>query len=99
MARAGLADVLGLRVVADVWRDFDPVTHTHWQEVLRRNRETLVGLQAAGLSSADFTPSDASYLADKWTFPLHGADMKDIKINVKSLRDQQECWAREEDRR
>ena len=99
MARAGLADALGLRVVADVWRDFDPVADTHWQEVLRRNRETLVGLRDAGLFSSDFTPSDASYLADRWTFPLHGAGMTCIKIDVKSLRDRQEGWAWEEDQR
>ena len=58
MTLAGMATEQGLKVIADLWRDFVPEGSTHWQEVAHRNRLTLQVLDEQGLKTDDFTPQD-----------------------------------------
>lgn len=41
LSRAGMSDERALHVVADIWRDFQPVPDTHWQENVELTRATL----------------------------------------------------------
>jgi hypothetical protein len=92
LTHAGIATVDGLRVVAEVWRDFVPEADTRWQEVASRNRLTLERLQERHLVRDAFTERDAQVIIDEWTFPLHHEDLKMVKVELDELRKRQEEW-------
>jgi hypothetical protein len=92
LTHAGIASVDGLRVVAEVWRNFVPEAETHWQEVAPRNRLTLEMLQERDLVGDAFTDRDAQVIVDEWTFPLHHEELSVIRVNLDELRRRQKEW-------
>jgi len=92
MTRAGFTKPSGLRLVAAIWRGFEPDESTRWAEVAKRNQQTLAELGQGGLTSADFSDIDARLVVETWGFPLHGAELNVIKVDVETLREQQRNW-------
>lgn len=91
LSRAGMSDARGLQVVAEVWRDFQPVPDTHWQENVELTRATLEQLPAE-VVSADLTDGDVRRIMQSWTFPLHSVDLKMSEEDVEQLRQRQRDW-------
>lgn len=92
LTRAGVASAFGLKVIADVWRDFVPVGKTRWPEVERRNRSTLNLLEANDLIADAFTDRDEHVFLDEWTFPMHHEDLSIIEVDPDDLRKKQTEW-------
>ena len=93
LTHAGIATEGGLKVIADVWRDFVPEPDTRWQEVARRNRQTLRALEEQDLTTCDFVAPDPRIILDEWTFPLHHEDLSMIPVDVEELRERQRNWS------
>jgi len=86
--RSGFDTEDGLRVIADVWEDFEPklktqtTKATHWQEVVPLIEETVRGIaEATGRVPND---DDLRQIFHRWSFPLWGADLTMIKGGLKS---------------
>lgn len=91
LSRAGMPDSRALQVVAEVWRDFQPVPDTHWQENVELTRATLEHLPA-DVVSADLSDGDVRRIMQSWTFPLHSVGLKMSEEDVEQLRQRQRDW-------
>ena len=91
LSRAGMADARALQVVSEVWRDFQPVPDTHWQENIKLTRATLEQLPEE-VVSADLSDGDVRRIMQSWTFPLHSVDLKMSEEDVEQLRERQRDW-------
>jgi hypothetical protein len=94
--RSGFDTEAGLRVIADIWENFEPKLETettkatHWQEVVPLIEETIRGIAEAN----DHVPGDEDLrkIYDGWSFPLWSADLRLIEGDLKTLRERQENW-------
>jgi hypothetical protein len=94
--RAGFETADGLRVIADVWEDFEPklktekTKATHWQEVVGLIEETVRRL----VETSDHVPSDDDLrqIYQRWSFPLWGIDLAMIEGDLRALRERQNNW-------
>jgi hypothetical protein len=86
-----MSDERALQVVAEVWRDFQPVPNTHWQENAELTRATLEQLPAE-VVSADLSDGDVRSIMQSWTFPLHSIDLQMSADDVEQLRQRQHDW-------
>ena len=67
--RVGITTTDGLAIVAEVWRGFEPVPQTTWQELVERNEATLVRVAEARLFRT-IDQGDARLILHDWPFPL-----------------------------
>jgi AbiV family abortive infection protein len=89
MNRAGFGKPETLSIIVDVWDGFVPNGDTHWQVVRDLNVTTINRMNAAGI---DIELNDARVICDRWTFPLHHADLESVKVDLEDLRRQQREW-------
>jgi hypothetical protein len=92
LRRAGATSQPGLRVIADVWRPFRIEPGTTYDELTQAISETLEQFVRRGYA-AELLDQDAARLVDQWPFPLYGADLSMIDINIDDLREQQRDWS------
>jgi hypothetical protein len=86
MHRAGFGKPEALSIIVDVWDGFIPNSDTHWQVVRGLNVTTLNRMNAAGI---EIKLDDARVICDRWTFPLHHAELESITVDLEDLRRQQ----------
>jgi AbiV family abortive infection protein len=84
LSNAGIFSAAGLKIVADVWRDFIPSGEVRWASLRTLNQQTVERLQAAGLCGAALE-RDLSAIRDDWPFPLWSLDTGLRKVSFESL--------------
>lgn len=92
LTRAGLGVPAGLRIVADIWREFEVRDETTYAELRNTINETVLRLKSAGVFQADFAGHDHGVIVDSWQFPLYLADLTVIEVDVEELRERQRNW-------
>lgn len=89
LTRAGIATPAGLQVLAEVWRPLIPQPATSYTDFQKAAQRTIERLRAASLPHEDFSQQDARRLVDAWPYPLYGADLGKVQIDLDDLRAQQ----------
>ena len=86
LAKAGIATSEGLKIVAEVWRHFEISDSTHWEELRKKNVETLNLLDERG--SLRSSSSEAlGRIIEGWAFPLYGLNLtEDRSTSIEDLR-------------
>ena len=86
--RAKVTKVPGLRVVAEIWRPFEPTPETSVDELISMNRRTLETFQNRGILDENRPQTEGYTYLDEWPFPLWSLEVgknKDSSI-LKELR-------------
>lgn len=89
---AGLATPQALAHIASKWRSIEitddvPVSHLH-----DLNSETLKDIEDSGLLRKQ--PEDVyRMIVDRWPFPLHAFEFREIKVEKAKLREIQQRWS------
>ena len=76
----------GLRVVSDVWRNFNITDSTTDFEVYLQNKKTLERLAKEGLL-CDASEATCSRFLDMWKAPMWSVCMRPIRVNMEELRE------------
>jgi hypothetical protein len=93
MHRLGCMSPGGLKVIADIWAEQTIEDDTHWQEVVRLNRAVATELVERGLALPESSGEDSNRVINRWTFPLSGLDLSEVKVSLSDLEEQQKGWA------
>lgn len=89
--RVGATTADGLRVVAEVWRPFEPGPGTRADELERLNLRTLETLEERGLLAVDESET-TELIIDRWLFPLWPLDLRKNPVDRAALREIQSNW-------
>ena len=83
--RAGFDGSASLAEIAGLWRGVTFSPSDHWQRCHKLKLETIETLSERGLLTRDGA-AEAGRLAWDWLFPLHGADLKEIRVTREELK-------------
>jgi AbiV family abortive infection protein len=85
----GAASREGVSILARNWVGWNPDLDTSWREFGQRAESTLGELEARSGITDERLQCCRRLIVDSWTFPLHGADLSQIRVDVTDLRQQQ----------
>lgn len=88
--RLGVTSRRGLEVVAAAWAGQVIDDGTRWATVADINRSVVTQLLEDGAALPDVIPADARRIIDRWTFPLHGLDLREVPVPLEDLRERRE---------
>ena len=84
LSNSGACNPLGLSIIHDIWRDFDPVPETGRDEVREVTKRMLFRLTDKLINFSD--DDEVSTLVFHWSFPLWPIDFNQETHTVKQLR-------------
>jgi len=70
LAHVGVTSAEGLKVVAEVWRDFEPQARTSREELRSLIDKTLLEVEARGITEAGAADTGVIETLRQWPFPL-----------------------------
>lgn len=76
MHRANIATVSGLRIIADIWRSFNPTPTTHVSELTDRNHLTVNTLHECGILDNNKLEEGDEVALLTWSFPLWSIEVR-----------------------
>ena len=74
-----------LSCIADIWRPIDITDDLNWKQLEEINFKTLEKLAKRSLLKTN--ERDIRTIVSKWLFPLHGLDIRILKVDKNSLRE------------
>lgn len=83
---AGCTKPNALLSIANIWRSIELSDDSHWSTLRDLNIKTLEELDKLNLLNAE-KPKYISTIIDRWLFPLHGLDIRIIKVNKDKLKE------------
>jgi hypothetical protein len=89
---SGCTSPESLDVIAKLWRPVEITVNYRWVDLRALNLRTLQELDDLNLLRGQ--PQDTyAAIADKWTFPLHSAELKLARVKRSVLREIQDQWS------
>ena len=76
MQRANITTVSGLRIIADIWRSFNPTPTTHVSELTDRNHLTINTLHECGILDNNKLEEGDQIALLTWPFPLWSIEVR-----------------------
>lgn len=76
----------------ETWKGVEVHDGTSWMEHAALLRLAVGELVAQGLHTSAANEEDVTLVLDRWTFPLGGVELSEIRVTKEELRAERENW-------